>query len=84
MVFIISTHTPARFYKNNGSKPVIVDTILLTNKKDGNLVNPPVIADPMQAISELYKAGIPYYPTKIEARKVAVKLELKGFKYLKL
>jgi hypothetical protein len=84
VIFIISTHSTPRFYKSDGGLPIQVDSIKFINEKDGYLLSPPVIAEPMQAISELYKAEIPCYLTTIDARKKAVVLKLTGFKYLKL
>jgi len=84
VIFIISTHSTPRFYKNNGGLPIQIDSIIYIKEKNGFLINPALVADPMQAITELYKAEIPYYLTKIDARKKAVELKLTGFKYLKL
>jgi hypothetical protein len=84
MYFIISTHNKPRFYRLDGKPAVEVKGITMTTKKLGMEFYPPIIEDSMQAISELYRENIPYFPTKKEARKEAVKMGLKGFKYLKL
>ncbi|WP_144211788.1 hypothetical protein [Shewanella donghaensis] len=84
MYFVISTHTKPRYYKFDGKEPIDVDTIRLTNETLNGWRSEAVIANPMQAISELYKHQIPYFSTKKEARDMAVKHELKSFKYQKI
>ena len=84
MYFVISTHKKTRYYKFDGREPIEVDTIELTNEIIDGWRSEAVIVNPMQAISELYKHQIPHFLTKKEAREMAVKHELKSFKYQKI
>ena len=84
MYFVISTHTKTRYYKFDGRGPIEISSIELTNETVNGWSSEPVIVNPMQAISELYRHQIPYFLTKKEARRMAVKHELKSFKYQKI